>query len=80
MKDIKDVKVGDIIKQSLPCYPRYIYLKVIEITKEFISNFGTHYVDCIVEEVGSKKLREGERGYRFNKNGVWIIHEKDIDK
>lgn len=80
MKDIKDIKVGDIIKDSIPCYPYHIYLKVIEITKEFISNFGTPYVDCIVEEVGSKKLREGEREWRFNKNGVWIISEKDIDK
>lgn len=69
----KSIKPGDIIKESIPCYPRYIYLKIIEILGERTSNFDVDFIDCIVEEVGKKKLREGRRKYTFRKKDLWIF-------
>ena len=76
----KSIKAGDIIKESTPCYIRYIYLKIIEILRERTSNFGVDFVDCIVEEVGTKKLREGKREYTFRKKDLWILKasEKEV--
>lgn len=70
-------RLGKIFKVSTPGWQRYRFIKVLEVLKEFTSNFGVHYMECRCVEVGHNKVREGEIEYTFSDSDCWEVSEKE---